>query len=387
MRDADLIVLGDVSALTEVDDGRLVQTHLRVSKTLQGPAANAGVEIIEERRFPSVPPVMKTGTRAIVFLEAAPPTSQLRRALPAGTYYRLSNARWGLLDLPDFATENVALEAVAGWITLADDQELDEVERASLRRRVVFRELGAANPRLVEDGAAALPEITGLSHHITNNERSTIVRVLEREDLPERVRIGLVDAIARMKLRSLAPALYDLPGASPDLRRATIHARAQLGEAHGRTVLVESLKNEDPEARTAAIQELMETGGRAAVADIAALAVNDPDRGVRLIAIEALGSTPSPAALEALGTTFKDADAEIRRQSARSIHAIGGREAATLLSDLTFDAPPGAQKQAVVLLLTLGIPRTDPLVTRIRDKHPNAAVRDLAENGLETHSH
>jgi HEAT repeat protein len=330
---------------------------------------------------------MSAGTRVIAFLEHAPPTSQMRRALPGGTYYRLSNARWGLVELPDATTEKVFLEAVAGWVTLADDHELDEAAQASLRRRLVFLELGADSPRLVEDVAAALPELTGLSRNIKNDERSTIVRVLGREDLPERVRIGLVNAIARMKLRSLAPALHDLPGAGPDLRRATIRARAQLGEARNRNVLVDSLKDEDPVTRTAAIHELMDTGGRTAVGEIAEIAVNDPDRGVRLTAIEALGSIPSPTALDALGKTFKDADLEIRRQSARSIHAIGGREAATLLSDLAFDAPPGAQQQALALLLTLGIPRTDPLVTRIRDKHPNQAVRNLAEKGIEAHSH
>jgi HEAT repeat protein len=120
---------------------------------------------------------------------------------------------------------------------------------------------------------------------------------------------------------------------------------------------------------------------------VAELAVGDPDREVRMAAIDALGKAPSPVALEALGKTFSDGNPDIRRRSAQVIYGIGGRPAATLLAELAFGAPADAQQQAVVLLLTLGVPRDDPLVRRIRDTHPNPAVRDLAEHGLQVHSH
>lgn len=392
-RGADRVVLVRVGTLNEVDEGRLLQARLQVSKTLRSTDADTpggDLDVIEERRFPSVPATLRAGMRAIVFLELATPTSQMRRALPGGTYYRLANGRWGLLDLSDGTTEPAALELVTGWIDLAEGintGELDEPAQAQLRRRLVFLGLGATNARLVEDGVASLPELRGIAGNLRNDERATIERVLGREDLPDRVRIGLVNTIASMKIRSLAPALYNLSGAGPDLRRATIRARATLGEARDRKVLVDDFGADDPAVRLAAVEELSETGTDAAVAEIAALAREDQDRGVRLAAIEALGTSSSPVALEALGTIFKETDPEIRRQAARSIHAIGNRDAARLLSNLAFEAPPDAQRQAVVLLLTLDIPRTDPLVMRIREQHPSAALRELAERGIDTHSH
>jgi HEAT repeat protein len=385
-RSAHLIVLADVGALTEVDDGRLVEAHLRVSRMLSGPEQTVAATVVEDRRFPSVPPVMRTGRRVLAFLEEAPSTSQLRRALSPGVHYRVAGGRWGLLDLPDAAAENVALEVVTGWISLAED-ELDEVARSALRRRLTFVELAAADPRLVEDGAAELAELPGLSASLQDSERDVIVAALGREDLPERVRIGLVDTVVRARLRSVSPALDRLDGAGPDLRRAAIRARVQLGQTRERAKLVEALSDDDPAARLAAVHELQEIGTQEAVAEVAGLAVGDPDREVRLAAIEALGKAPSPAAMEALGKTFADASREIRRRSAQVIYGIGGRPAATLLAELAFEAPAEAQRQAVVLLLTLGIPRDDPLVRRIRDTHPNPALRDLAEHGLQVHSH
>jgi hypothetical protein len=386
VRSAHLVVLADVGALTEVDDGRLMAAHLRVSRTLSGPENTAAATVVEDRRFPSVPPAIKTGQRVLAFLEEASSTSQLRRELPPGVHYRLAAGRWGLLDLPDAAAENVALEAVSGWITLAEG-DLDEEARAALRRRLIFVELAAADARLVEDGAAELADLLGPSTNLQDHERDVIAAALGREDLPDRVRIGLVDTVARARLQSLSPALDQFDAASPELRQAAIRARVQLGQTRGKAKLVEALSDGDPAARLAAVHELAEIGTQEAVAEVAELAVGDPDREVRLAAIDALGKAPSPVALEALGKTFSDRNPDIRRRSAQVIYGIGGRPAATLLAELAFEAPADAQPQAVVLLLTLGIPRDDPLVQRIRDTHPNPAVRDLAENGLQVHSH
>jgi HEAT repeat protein len=175
--------------------------------------------------------------------------------------------------------------------------------------------------------------------------------------------------------------------APPDLRRAAIRARVQLGQAREKAKLVETLDDSDPVTRLAAVHELAETGTQDAVAQIARLAIGDPDTEVRLAAIDALGKMPSPAALQALGKTFADSNVEIRRRSAQAIYGIGGRPAANLLGELAFDGPADVQQQAVVLLLTLGIPRDDPLVKRIRETHPNAAVREVAEHGLPVDSH
>jgi len=386
LRGSAQVVLADVGAVTEHDEGRLLQAHLRVGRAFKGADGQTAVKVIEERRFPSVPSVLRTGRRVIAFLQRATMTSQLRRALPEGTYYKLMADRWGLIDLPDAATESAVVAAVGGWAALARDQDWDEAEKAAALRRLVFSELAATHERLVEDGTGGLTDLSGLAGNLTAAEQDIITGVLNREDLPERVRIALVDAIAQMGLRSLAPALGELPGASPELLRASIAARARLGAARKSSDLVAAFKDDDPAARMAAVHEFIESGASGASGEIADLAINDPVREVRLAAIEALERAASPEALQALGETFCDTDLEIRRRSAQAIHEIGGREAARLLSDLAFTAPKDAQKQAVLMLLALGVSREDPLVTRIRDTHPDQSIRNLAAHGISLES-
>ena len=382
LRRSALVVLADVGAITEQDEGRLLQAHLRVSQQLKGTMETGDLKVIEQRNFPSVPPVLRTGRRVVALLEPAPVTSQLRRSLPQGAYYSLLAERWGLIDLPDADTERAVLEAVGGWVTLARDDEQDESQRAASVRRLVFLELGARNERLVEDGTTGLADLSGLEGSLTAAEQDIIARTLRREELPERIRIALVETIAQARLRSLAPVLSDLPGAGPELLRASIAARVRLGATRKSADLVAALRDDDPAARLAAIHELTESGPSGTLAEVADLAVSDPARDVRLAAIEALEKAGSPEVLPALGKTFSDADPGIRQRSAQAIHQIGGREAASLLADLAFTGPSDAQRQAVVLLIALGISRDDPLITRIRDTHPNQAIRDLAAHGL-----
>ena len=384
LRGSALVVLGNVSTISEHDDGRLLQAHLRISQTLSGESATDGVNVVEERRFPSVPPALKAGRRVVAFLEVAPLTSHLRRSLPSeGQYYKLVSDRWGLIELGDSSAERAVSEAVNGWIAIARSEGQDEAQRAAALRRLVFSEVGAQQERLVEDGVAGLGDVASLAGTLTESERDVLIRALKREDLPERVRIALVEAIAQAQLRSLAPALSALPGAGPELVRASAAARARLGAARESSDLVKALGDENRSARLAAVNELIESPAREAVGKVATLALTDPAREVRLAAIEALRKVGSPEALKALGQTFGDKDPEIRRRSAEAIHHIGGRQAAELLAGLAFTAPTEAQRHAVLLLMALGVSRDDPLVVRIRDTHPDPAVRDLAAHGLQ----
>ena len=58
----------------------------------------------------------------------------------------------------------------------------------------------AANARLVEDGVVGLAAITGLGETLEPAERSLLLRVLRRPSLPTRVRVALVDVVARGEL-------------------------------------------------------------------------------------------------------------------------------------------------------------------------------------------
>ncbi len=385
---ASLVVLGDVGAMSEHDDGRLLLGQLRVARELHGrPMESSVLAVVEERRFAAVSPFLRTGRRVVAFLVVARPTTQLRRALPPGqVYYRFAEERWGLIDLPDADAEGPVVAAVEGWIALTRGEPATPVERAAAERRLVFTEIGTGQPRLVEDGAAALAGLPDLAATLTDSERETLARAVRRTDLPERLRLGLVKAIADAHLRSLADALRDLPGAGPSLVRASALARAELGSGPDRTEIDTALRTGDAAHRAALVPALLQPGA-GGIPAVSELALQDPAREVRLAAIQTLGESGSSEALPTLGKTFGDPDAEVRKTTAQAIYTIGGRPAAELLGELAFAAPGDGQRQAVGMLLLLELDRDDPLIVRIRDTHPDASVRKLVTTGIEGHHH
>jgi len=389
LKRASLVVLGDVGATSEHDDGRILLAQLRVSRQLREtpPVGSPTLDVVEERRFTAVPPLLRTGRRVVALLVAARQTTQLRRALPPGPlYYRLADERWGLIDLPDADSERAVLAALEGWIALARGEPAAPAERAVAERSLVFMEIGAAQPRLVEDGAAALPGLENLAATLTDTERDTIARTLRRTDLPERLRLGLVKAIADAHLRSLADALRDLPGAGPPLIRASALTRAELGHGPEKEEIDTALRTGDAPSRAALVPTLLQPGA-GGIPAVSTFALQDPAREVRLAAIQALGESGSPEALPTLGRTFADSDTEIRRMSAQAIHSIGGRPAAELLGELAFTAPGDGQRQAAAVLMLLELDRDDPLLVRIRDTHPDPDVRKLVTTGIQVHQH
>jgi HEAT repeat protein len=376
------VVVGAVDDVTEHDDGRLFLARVRVDTVLKGDASPGRIEVVEERRFRSAPPIPQAGTRVAVFLVRARPTTQLRRALPAGDYHRLAAARFALIDLPDAGSEQAVVTAVRDWLAVGRL----EGERDAAVRRIVFSELAAQPPRLVEDGAAALPGVPRLRDTLTASEQAAITRALGRVDLPERIRLALVAAVADAGLGAVAPALRDLPGATPALLRASAAARLRLGTGPDQAELDTAFREGDAATRAAHVPALLrpEHGG---VAAVAALALGDPDPEVRVVAIEALGGSGSPAALSTLARTFVDPDRRIHLESARAIHRAGGRPAAEVLADLAFTAPGDLKRRAAALLLTIGLNAEDPLIVRVRDTHPDPEVRELVTHGLRGHSH
>jgi hypothetical protein len=381
---ARVAVVGDVGAVDEHDDGRLLRAHVRAGKVFKGPVDITAVEVLEDRRFPSVPPTLKSGRRVAVFLVPAKSNTQIKRALPPGEYYRLVDDRLGLISLDDAAAESAVIAAFEGWRAVAAAR--DPVERDRIARRVVFAELGAGAPRVVEDGVAALRDSPGLAGPLAPAEMDIIASVVRRPDLPERVRVILVETIAAADWRGLVPALRDLPAASPTLVRAAALARTQLGAGLDDAERQRVLQNPDPAIRAANVPALLRAD-KGGVPAIATLALEDPAPEVRLAAVQTLGESGAGEALPTLARTFADSDPQVRLESARSIHRIGGRPAAELLAQLAFTAPVDMQGQAAALLLTLNLDANDPLIVKIRDTHPDPAVRDLLTHGLKGHAH
>jgi len=144
----------------------------------------------------------------------------------------------------------------------------------------------------------------------------------------------------------------------------------------------------DATVRTAAARALTTTPGGDGIARAGQLALRDPDAAVRRATVEALGDSRRAEALPALERVFREAPPDLQQVAGRGIYQVGGPAAADVLARLAFEAPPEAQRLAVVLLMALQGGRDDPLVQRIAKTHPDPELRRLIEHGVDPpHSH
>src|SRR5262249_38192570 len=88
LRQARVVVAGDVIDVTPYDQGRVAVAKIHVAKTLKGEQAGDTVQVVEMRDRPNAAPVFKAGLAVVVFLRPADRNSYLRKHLPAGDYYQ-----------------------------------------------------------------------------------------------------------------------------------------------------------------------------------------------------------------------------------------------------------------------------------------------------------
>lgn len=384
---ARVVVVGDVEGVTSYQEGRVVVASLRVETVLKGSLAGEAshVHVVERRDLP-IPPTFRQGEAVIAFLEAAPRSSSLNAVLPKGFYYSVVNLHDACLvaESPDSLAEMKRI--VAGLLAESRRPRTDSARRALTERELAFELLSARHVALVNDGAASLTSIPVLAGTLTSGEREILETALQRHDLPVRVRVALVLAVGKAGLRETIPVLRTLSSPA-EVMAAAWQALDQLQAAPPPEMLEERLAAEDPEIRAAAVRELLRREGAAAVSKAAPLALQDPDPDVRIAAIEALGATGKVEALPPLERAFVDENVDMQQAAARAILAIGGQPAIDTFGGLIFTGPPMAQRYAFVCLMLTGINRSDPLVKRIAETHPDESIRRLATHGVEVHQH
>lgn len=383
---AKAVVAGTVADVASYESGRFTVADVAVSSVLHGDFAGERAAVVERHDRPSSPQLLPPRALVVLLLSPARRSSSLEKALPPAEYYEIPGDVEGVLAT-DSAAEFEEIVTIVGRMIEARTRPAKEAgARARRARALVFDEIAARHARLVVDGAQGLSTIVNLAETLAPEEQARLANAVQRNDLPEHVRIRLVDAFAENGLRTMVPALRSLAQPGPELQRAVWRAMRKLGEAPTLEDLQVALASSNPETREAAVESLVATFGAGARERLEDLARQDPDEGVRLAAIEALGQT-GVAALPALEGLFTGKDWAQRRAVGRAISTIGGRDAAESFGRLAFDGPSDARKFAVTLLLMTGISREDPLVQRIARSHPDESVRHLAESGLEVHDH
>jgi HEAT repeats len=391
LRRSRLAVAGTVTRSASFDDGRVVVAFVRPDRVLKGDAGSGEVAVVEEHDLPSSPTLLPSGQHAVVFLVRAPHTSSLARVLPAGqTSWVPLDAQMGVLASPSAEAIREAGGLVARRADMATNTTADPAARAEQLRALAFDEIAAAQPVVVEDGAAAVAALPDLNATLTDREQHRLEAALGRADLPARVRVALVRAVEAQLLAALVPALRALRDAPPDVLAASWQALGALGGPMTATDLAPFLQSSVPGVRAVAVPALLAAQGAAAVPQVERIALTERDVAVGAAAATALGAAKVDGGLAALERIYAKAPSEeVREAAGNALVAWGGDGAADALARLAFDAPPGAQKRAVTLLFLMGRTEDDPRIVRIRTTHPDPSVRSLVEHGFDlgTHHH
>lgn len=378
-----LAVAGRVTRVEELNAGRVAVATIEPTATPKGEAPAGPLRVVEMRDLPSVPAALTEGTFVLALVEPLRTNSYLAEVLPPGEYRQLAAGRVGRLVAAD-QTELDEIVRVAERIVAASrEPEPDPTARAAAARALVFDEIAARNAALVQDGAAGLATLAVLEDSLTAEERGRIEAALARTDLPAPVRAALVRAVGAAGLTALVPALRALPSPEPAVLEAAFQALAKLGAPPTAADLAQYAASDDPAVRAAAAKALAAAPGEEGIRRAGELARSDPDASVRRAAVEALGEARRPEALPVLEGVFREAPSGLQQVAGRGIFQVGGPAAAETLARLAFEAPPGGQRLAVVLLMALQGGRDDALVQRIGKTHPDADLRRLVEHGIE----
>jgi HEAT repeat protein len=385
---APLVVAGRVTNVEAFDAGRVAVASLEATAVPKGERPAGPLRIVEMRDLPSVPATLDRGMLVLAFLEPLHRNSYLTQTLPHADYRQLVAGRIGRIAVATPAESAEVVGVVDRIVATSLAPEPDATRRAAAARALVFDEIAARSGALVEDGAAGLQSVPALAESLTAEEQGRLEAALGRTDLPPSARAAVVRAAGANGLRQLVPALQALRSPAAPVLVAKFEALNRLGTPPTLADVEPHLASRDAAVRTAAARALATTPGSDGVTRAGQLALRDPDPAVRRATVEALGESRRPEALPALERVFREAAPDLQQVAGRGIYQVGGPAAADVLARLAFEAPPEAQRLAVVLLMALQGGRDDPLVQRIAKTHPDAELRRLIEHGVDPpHSH
>lgn len=384
VHDSTVVVDCIVTRTESLDDDRLRVYHVRVGAATKGTVDGDEARVVEIRGATSRPGVIADGLRAVLLLRAAPPLSYLTQHLDPGVAYLVvTGGRDGVIPVANDAEHTTVVA------TLAEGEHvgtLDGEAQQTARRTLAFHELATMHPRLAADALVELRRLDPFDE-LTDAEVSACATALAPATLPGPTRIGLVRLIGERRWGRALPAVRHATIDGPQMLDAVLAARAQLGAPPDKAELAPYLASKDPAIRSAAVRALA-TLATPALGEIGRYATTDPDTGVRVAAIEALGDTKQPGTVPTLTQTFLQSDRAVRQASARALMAVGGAAASDAFVNLALHGNDVNAKTYAMLLLVLTTGKDSPEVRRVLASNPSPEVVDVAKHGLQwQHSH
>jgi hypothetical protein len=381
---ATLIVEAHVRTTESLDEGRLLRHHLDTKRVLSGRPTSDPTTVIEIRGTTSRPPMLSEGEHVVVLLAPAKDLTYLRQHLGSDERWDLVGGRDGIIPV----ASPVDLDEVAEILAAgrAADSLPEGAERRAALRRLAFRELGTGSARLRADG---LTELRQGSEPLvlTSEEIATLAAVLRDTSTPAPLRIGLLRLLGERGWDGAVAALTGAEADTPEVLRALLAARAQLGAPANREEIQRLLASQDPAVRVAAIEGLAQLDDPGVIGELGRYATADDAVPVRAAAIEALGRSHRPEAVPVLSQTFSSDDRTIKQASARALLELG-EPADQALIDLALEGDTSETRRYAALILVVGRGREHPSVQRLLSHDLDPAVAKLLNDGLHSsHAH
>jgi HEAT repeat protein len=192
-----------------------------------------------------------------------------------------------------------------------------------------------------------------------------------------RSEFGKAAALGRAALELLLPFVDH---ANPATRRDIAEALGSIRDPQSVSALDKLLADIDPGVRMAALAGL---GAVQPSLEVASRLIKDPDKNVRVVAVEILGQLRDTEAVPVLSACLQDEHWEVRCATAAALALLGERSSMPLLIEALADRDPDMRVAAAEALGMIGdVEAIEPLIlaqldpeTRVRQAALKAVVR------------
>jgi HEAT repeat protein len=290
----------------------------------------------------------------------------------------------------DASTANRVSELIDLLIRIKDKRDEENLQRLML----ATKELSGIGKKGVEPLLEALDDkrpwvraIAAWALGEIADKRAVKPLLKALRDQNENVRMKAGMALVAIGDDSIfEPMLASLKDKHPEVRGAACLALAEIRHESSVGPLMEALKDEDERVRDQAAWALAKIGKPALQRLI--MALEDPNRDVRCLAMETLGEIGDKRAVDSIIKMLKDVEVTIRFGAAHVLGGFGDKKAVNPLIEALKDKDKTVRFWAVNSLEQIADTRAiKPLVDALKDKDDlvrGAAAGALKEIGDET---
>jgi hypothetical protein len=243
--------------------------------------------------------MLAEGDHVVLLLAPAKDLTYLRQQLGTDERWDPVGGREGIIPIAS-PTDVDRVAEILEEARAAEALPQGEARRVALRT-LAFHELATGNPRLRADGLIEL-RLQTEPLVLTSEEIATLTAVLRDTSTPAPLRIGLMGLLAERRWDGAVAALTGAEADTPEVLRALLAARAQLGAPATREEIRRLLASDDPAVRAAAIEGLAQLDEPGVLTELGQYATGDDAVPVRAAAIEALGRSHRREAVPVLSS-------------------------------------------------------------------------------------